>query len=108
MATSKRVVPFPVPVPVTSLGKVGELTLVVQRRSAGWVNNTQAQIQGFNLAQSSIYPIYEMVKCMKERSCRIKAAGSAKAQGNNRIYERLPTEDSVAEDSLEQTNDSLQ
>lgn len=53
------------------LDNVVELTLVARSpRTVGGLTNsatTEDQIQGFELAHPNIYPIYELLKCMKEQ-----------------------------------------
>ena len=57
---------------------------------------TQAQTQGFELAQPSIYLIYDLLEHVKgpvlhSQSCRISTT-----QGNNQISKRNPSEDPEA------------
>ncbi|EGV92841.1 hypothetical protein I79_010052 [Cricetulus griseus] len=49
---------------------------------------TAAQIQGFELASSNIYPIHELLELKEGQVLRIQSSGSP--QGNNRTSERSP------------------
>jgi hypothetical protein len=59
------------------MSSAGELALIVWvRESSPSSVNTQAKIQGFELTQPNVYPIYELLEQGKEavlqiRSCRI-------------------------------------
>lgn len=53
------------------------------------------QIQGFELTHSSIYPTDELLECVKGPVLRIPNYRISMVQGNNRISERSPSEDSV-------------
>ena len=67
-------------------------------RRAGRLTNsatTQAQIQGFELAHPNIYPIYELLECMKGPVLQIQSCRISMTQGNNRISKRSPSEDPV-------------
>ena len=67
-------------------------------RRAGRLTNSatiQAQIQGFELAHPNIYPIYELLECMKGLVLQIQNYRISMTQGNNRISKRSPSEDPV-------------
>ena len=64
-------------------------------RRAGRLTNsatTQAQIQGFELAHPNIYPIYELLECVKVPVLQIQNYRISMTQGNDRISERSPSE----------------
>ena len=46
---------------------------------------TQALIQGFVLAHPNIYPIYELLACVKGLVLQIQSCRISMTQGNNRI-----------------------
>lgn len=46
---------------------------------------TQAQIQGFEVAQPNIYPIYELLEHLKGSVLQIQSWRVSMTQGNNRI-----------------------
>ena len=58
-------------------------------------DTSQAQIQGFELAHPNIYPIKELLKCMKRLVLQIQNYRIFMTRGNNRISERSPSEVSV-------------
>jgi hypothetical protein len=72
------------PLPAAALGELAGSVLESWswwwefRRAGGLTNSatTQAQIQGFELADPNIYPIYELLELMKDWSGRSKTAGS--------------------------------
>ena len=78
------------------MGNAGELAQWLGLRRAGRLANsatTQAQIQGSELP--SIYPISELLKCVKgpflqSQSCRISIT-----QGNSRSFQRKTGENTV-------------
>ena len=55
-------------------------------------DTSQAQIQGFELAHPNIYPINELLECMKGLVLQIQNYRISMTQGNNRISERSPSE----------------
>jgi hypothetical protein len=58
-------------------------------------NTSQAQIQGFELAHSNIYPIYEFLEHMKGSVPQIQSCRVSMTQDYNRISKRSPSEDPV-------------
>ena len=54
---------------------------------------TQAQIQGFELAYSNIYPIYYLLEYVKGLVLQIQSCRISTTQTNNRRSERSPHED---------------
>ena len=54
-------------------------------------DTSQAQIQGFELAHPNIYPINELLECMKGLVLQIQNYRISMTQGNNRISERNPS-----------------
>ena len=56
---------------------------------------TQAPIQGFELTHPNIYPIYELLECVKDPVLQSQSCRISMTQGNNRISERSPREDPV-------------
>lgn len=72
---------------------------------------TQAQVQCFELARPTIYPICELLKHGKGLLLQIQGCRVSMTQGNNRISERCPDEDPVLvvqqkPEALKQTKDS--
>ena len=57
--------------------------------------NTQAQIQGFELAHPQIYLINELLEHVKSLVLLIQVCRISLTQGNNRISDRSPSEDLV-------------
>ena len=55
-------------------------------------DTSQAQIQGFELAHPNIYPINELLECMKVLVLQIQKYRIFMTQGNNRISKRSPSE----------------
>jgi hypothetical protein len=53
---------------------------------------SQAQFQSSELAHSNIYPVSEMLVCMKGQALQIQNYRTSMTQGNNRISERSPSE----------------
>jgi hypothetical protein len=71
--------------------RAGELALVVWYRRAGGLTNSatiQAQIQGFELAQPNISPIYQPLEHMKGFVLQTQNCRVIMTQGNNRISKR--------------------
>ena len=52
----------------------------------------QAQIQGFQLVHPNIYPIIDLLECMKGLVLQIQNYRISMTQGNSRISERRPSE----------------
>jgi hypothetical protein len=79
----------------TSQGKIGELIWVVwvqESWQADQLATTQTQIQGFEIAHCNIYPISELLECIKKPVLQIQNYGISMTQGNNRMPERSPSE----------------
>ena len=53
-------------------------------------DTSQAQIQGFELAHPNIYPINELLECMKGLVLQIQNPRVSMTQGNNRLSKRSP------------------
>ena len=49
--------------------------------------HTQAQIWGFELSHSNIYPVDELLECLKEQVLQIQSCRISMTQGNNGIQE---------------------
>ena len=58
-------------------------------------SSATTQIQGLELSHPSIYPIYELLECMKGLDLQIQSCRISMTQGNSRISERSLTEDPV-------------
>ena len=67
-------------------GRVGRLT---------GLDTTQAQVQNFELAHPNIYPIYELLKHMKEPVLHIQSCKISMTQSNSRISEGSFGEDPI-------------
>jgi hypothetical protein len=55
--------------------------------------STQAQVQGSELAQPNIHPIYELPKSMKGPLLQLQNCRTSITQGNNRMSEKSSGED---------------
>lgn len=53
------------------------------------------QIQGFELAQANIYPIYEMLEFLNGLVLLIQSCSISVTQGKNKISEKSPSKDPV-------------
>lgn len=74
-------------------GFAGELALGCERGRLGNLNSSytsQAQIQGFELANPNIYSIDELLEYTQGQSYQIQNHSISMTQGNNRIWERYP------------------
>ena len=66
--------------------------------TGGWqvagksLDNSQTQIQGFELAHSNICPTNELLECTKESVLQIQNHRISMTQGKARISERRPSE----------------
>jgi hypothetical protein len=60
-------------------------------------NISQAQIQGFELACPSIYPIDKLLECMRGLVLQIQSFRISTTQGNKRISEGSPSINRVTE-----------
>ena len=77
------------------------------------LDSSQAQIQGFELAHASTYPIEELLECMKGSVLQIQNYRVSMTQGDNRISKRSPSEGPILielqkPEASDQTNESLQ
>lgn len=64
------------------------------RRAGGLANlaSTQAQIQGPELAHTNIYPMYELLECVKGLVLKTQRRRISLTRGYNRIAKRSPSE----------------
>ena len=58
-------------------------------------DTSQAQIHSFESAHPNIYPIYELLVHMKGPFLQIQNYRISMTQGNNKVFERSPSEVSV-------------
>ena len=81
------------------LGSTGELTLDgVAHWRAGRLTSLatlKAQIQGFELVHPNIYPIYDLLECVKGPVFQIQSCRISTTHGNHRMSEKSLSEDPV-------------
>jgi hypothetical protein len=111
--------------PCSSLAAaLGEVVQTVLRSSSWWHGcrrtgslfnsaTTQAKIQGFEYAHPNTYLKYKLLERMKGVVPQNQCFRISMTQGNNKISERNPGENSVSivyqkSEASNQTNDSLQ
>jgi hypothetical protein len=80
------------------LSKVGELVLVAQVQESWQADQLSfhpSPDPGLDLVPLNIYPIYELLECVKGQALQIQSCRISMTQSNNRMSEKSPSEDPV-------------